>query len=128
MTYLQNINANEPFVRQEVQGTCLVTMATKMVSLPFRPFSFLYKAFLTSRIFATMFYMIHLSSKTIFSKRPVYTFEQRYLLNDFNLKFSVLIATKVFSGMSIGFSGTFIVSKVTRGNGAEMHNKNWGSL
>ena len=44
------------------------------------------------------------------------------------LKFSVLIATKVFSGMSIGFSGTFIVSKVTRGNGAEMHNKNWGSL
>ena len=34
------------------------------------------------------------------------------------------VATKVFSGMSIGFSGTFIVSKVTRGNGAEIHNKN----
>ena len=44
LTYLQNINANEPFVRQEVQGTCLVTMATKMVSLPFRPFSSLYTA------------------------------------------------------------------------------------
>ena len=104
LTYLQNINANEPFVRQEVQGTCLVTMA-----------------FLTSRIFATMFYMIHLTSKTIFSKRSVCTFEQ-------SLKFSVLIATKVFSGMSIGFSGTFIVSKVARGNGAEIHNKNGGSL
>ena len=82
LTYLQNINANEPLVRQEVQGTCLVTMATKMVTLPFRPFSSLYKAFSTSRIFATMFYMIHLTSKTIFSKGPVYNFEQRYLLND----------------------------------------------
>ena len=68
LTYLQNINANEPFVRQEVQGTCLITMATKMVSLPFRPFSSLYKGFLTSKIFAVMFYMIHLTSKTIFSE------------------------------------------------------------
>ena len=67
------MNANEPFVRQEVQGTCLVTMATKMVSLPFRPFSSLYKAFLTSRIFATMFYMIHLISKTIFSTDDLFT-------------------------------------------------------
>ena len=70
--------------------------------------------------------MIHLTLKTIFSKRPVYTFEQT--IYPINLKFSVLIATKVFSGMSIGFSGTFIASKVTRGNGAEIHNKNWGSL
>ena len=71
-----------------------------------------------------MFYMIHLTSKTIFSKRPVYTFEQISI----NVKFSGLIATKVFSGMSIGFSGTFIASKVTRGNGAKIHNKSWGSL
>ena len=62
------------FVRQEVQGTCLVTMATKMVSLPFRPFSSLYKTFLTSRIFAAMFYMIHLRR---FSENDLFTVSRK---------------------------------------------------
>ena len=40
----------------------------------------------------------------------------------------LLTATKVFSGMSIGFFMYVYCVKSYKENGAEIHNKNWGSL